>query len=288
MRNEILDNVRDSDIKKFLMLLSCDFCDSCTERGTFILDNSLQSLFVLPIFTIARNMNEEHVLFRTMSITLLEKVQETFAGKVVADEREIVEFIDNYNGYHKDSSEMQQNMLIKSYQTINECSYLELFKRVLYDEQYSVAMNMAMNFFKFNVEVGGHGFYYNYSYNRGLKKSDKENIFFEIGRMLDEGATEWLTQKLCAKSDEPIKLARYHTEVSYIKKIIQKYTEKEVTKAYMSGLSGGLPLDFFYNITMPSEKCDFYHIFKFTDSQDWRSAISLLNSLPQPYETERK
>jgi hypothetical protein len=291
LRDEIFNKINDSPLKMFLMLLSCAFCDSCKEKDTIVFDSKYQSLFVLPIFAIARNMGEEHVLFRTISIVMLEKVQDMFGGNSTISEKEIANFIKAHNdNVHDNDEKKQQNKLVNLYQSISECSYLELIKRIVFDEQYSIALNMAMNFFSFNVEIGGHGFYYCYSYKRGRKETVNDDIFFEVGRMLDEGATEWLTQEICSKSDKSIAFdeARYHTEVSYIKKIFEKYSEKKVVSAYMGSLSDKFSLDFFYDITKASDKCDFYHIFKFTDCQDWRAAISLLNKLPQIGESEEQ
>ena len=297
LREEFFDNIHDSPLKASYLLLSCAFCDFCgiiNGSGETIditaSDSKLISLFVLPLFSIVRNANEKHALIRAMSMVMLEKVQDSFGGINSYDEEEIAVFIKSYNEQAQEQGNKEnrkQRNLTKQYQNISECSYLELQKRVIYNEQYATALNMTMNFFLMNVGVRKQGLRSRFHYIRGERPYYKENIFMDVRRSLDEGMTEWITKILCGDSDESIgpnqsNRSLYHTEVSFIKKLMHKFHEEKLVAAYM--LEN--PIEFIFGITRKSHKCDFYKIYKYTDNLNWRSAIALLNRLPLPLETK--
>jgi hypothetical protein len=274
MRDNFFSMIKDSYLKSYLLLLACAYCDSCKEKDTIVLEDKTLTLLVLPIFSVAGNMNEKHALMRAVSIVTLEKVQDLYGGIASADELEIAIFSKAYNEHQKDEeNNTKKQVLIDLYKSISECSYLELLKRVIHAEQYGIAMNMIMNFFSFNVQISGHGFYVCYSYRSESNEEKDSSIFFEIGRSLDEGQTEWLARKLTKYDNSRNIESRYHTEVSFIQRLHNVFSEDEFIKAFMDAN----PAEFFYKLTNESEKCCFYNLFKYTDNMDWRQAIKLLN-----------
>ena len=270
------EKLNDTDLSSpFLILLSCAWCKKMEEIDHNLEDiekiNKIHRLLIEPVFIMFNNADD--FLFRGIGILFLEKTQKNFPKDKNCEKN-----IAKLNNIFKSSYGNLHKKLFDFFSTVEEYTYLEILKRTIYEK---IAPILIMNFINANIKCAQSSFR-----TRLYFRNEKDN-FFDIGVSLDEGIVQYMTLQIC-EDKIPIKPndeSTYYFEVKYIERLISMYGEHRVIRAtfpeeYFKDTKEERPIDFIYNITAISQnKCDFYDLYRYTDNQDWKSAISLLKRI---------
>ena len=285
---DIIDNLPyDIGERKFeIMLNCCAYCKKKNNDENF--ENKKLELIALPFFIINRNTNNENqnIMMKMMGMAIIDSLSKSFPpSKRLNNELKKLVEVNNNVAKGKDP-----NKYLNVFRKTSENSYLELLNMLLYDNNNKTALFISTSFAMANIGVSGHGFLHNFSYRTIIKnerskiilKSEmskfinnsisSEDIYLSLGRSLDEGMTQYLTDK-ASKSESN----RYYIEVQFIKRLISSFGEEALINAYFNPNNN---LEFFYNITKKTtRKCDFFDLLYYTDSQDWQQAAKILERI---------
>lgn len=274
------------DLKYGIMLNCCAYCKKINSNEK--VDNISLELITLPFFMINRNIHCEHqnILMKMMGVTLLNNLKEQFPTSRKQN-KDINRLIDINNAVAKGKN---PNNYLKDFRKISERAYLELINNLLFQNKNKIALFISTAFTISNIEISGHGFLHNFSYRPKIKNRESliviegnkakfvddsiplENIYLSLGRSLDEGMTEYVTNKMSMSES-----SRYYIEIQFIKKMINILGEESVLNAYFNPNNN---LKFFYDITKNTDcKCDFFDLFYYTDSQEWSKSIEILKRI---------
>lgn len=275
LKDKFFTYLKDSDIKFNLMLLSCAWCDAKNKVVGVKHEFTIASLFILPIYVITSCMSYNNVTCKMDMILSLDNYQKTFKNDSSFD-KEAIEFIKEFDTFQQEPLNIElEKLLYQQFRNISEYSYLEILKRIIHAEEYELATYIVANFFRINVRIRKQGFRTFMYYRVSEANERKDALFYDVGVSLDEGQVQLMTQMVTGCSDEYI--SSYYLEMSFVKKMHLKYSEKIMFRSHYNKS----PARFLYQLTKESENnCDFFNLLKFTHDQDWRSAIKLLNRLP--------
>ncbi len=265
-----LININELDISKHYHLLMCSFC----KKTDNILNETYFKLFTLPMACcLDESMSEELITDFKASFKRESDYKERFKSFFVAFYKVLTKEITLYD-------------FIGQLVSAGEYSYLEFIYYLLHTDKKIAAIIIYM-YFEYRVIVPHTGLRSRYYFD----KTEKDNLFFDIGMSFDEGITQKLTNRLINDFNENENAAAstadkahspiyewYHCEIKFIDKIIEYgfTTEEEIFKVAFNDNPAEYFYKIFYNDNSP---CDFINVFQLTDQQNWIKAMQLLKSL---------
>ena len=278
-------------------LMACSWCKKQSNEDYEINeDNKYLEMFGKSIFSAFKESKE--ALWIGFDILFLEKVQILFPTDKKCDDK-ISYFFEIHNDYFikkEISIEKFNKKLHNLYSKITEYCFIEIIKRLLYATQHSLARQVILDYFSSNVSIRSNTFRTRF-YFRPKKSDEAKSItfypdgsakyqyyscppFFDVGFSLDEGLTEIVTNMMEKSTNDNIDKSMYFFEIKYYeimmsvfddetrKKFIVEFFFKEYANLFMFKLS-----------QYSDDKCDFYNLYNYADSQKWKEAHNLLNRI---------
>ena len=280
-------------------MMCCSFCNC--QKNNQPVDKWLE-LLIVPLFVIHRNLStskEELMLQKMMGMGFLGKIKDSFPSS--EDENgELSKLTDILNDFLSGKETVEQSLNILK--EIHEPTYIELLRQQIYIDNYKLALLLIALYFDANITVNSHGFFYNICYRpkstgqEGISiqidpfsdqgatidhSLDPDSIILSFGRSLDEGCTEHITQQMLETSfstpKDDIADSVYYTEVRFIKKVESIVGKNSLMQAYFNS-----NLSVFYNLVKNTNNpCDFFHLYYYTDNQEWGAAMEILKRVKE-------
>lgn len=303
-----LEKTISTDMLPQYVLLGCKFCNLISEHKFDKNDQQHQwiNFLMLPVVELKNQMGENKeeysTLYKLLSLCMFKEEQKRFPEENNANEQ-IKIFLEL----------LKEEKTNEAYQNLSEYSYYELLKRLIMTENYDLFALVSFNYLSQKILIQNATFrtrlYYK-GYDKGNVPSNVAHspfLFFDMGYSLDEGITQLSTIEVMdimfdkmlrgeiekkslfsseELTDEDIELQKtsmrqmYYLEVRFVKRIFDIFPEE-----YKKSLRGkiafeGLGVPLIYRLASYSDNaCDFYHLFDYTDGQDWENAHMLLTKM---------
>ena len=242
-----------------LMLMSCRYCK---KRQNKIELDEFDRLFAEPIYIAL--IKQEHALFRAIGSNILDETADHFAD-VNDEQNEMKKIIEAF-----DSSVANSNWsnLLECLTQVSPSSYLRLMAKLFFYKKYETAFRLGVCFIdaKTNIIYSG--------YQVSCVYKDDKNVSFTMGRSINEGATEYFTEKLF--NDGNYIRDAYYFEVEFYKKVKELFSLNEKEEGDVFFAAGGA--NYLYNQTKLLDKCVLIELLDLSDAQKWREVYKFIKN----------